>query len=110
MNDYNAILAKEAKKIIKLGSSVLKYNVVKGYSKTSDVEVYRFNSNRTPKEVLKNNPYVGYESKTGKYYVQTSWGKKAYIDTSKEYLIAKYVKTVVINDKNVLIGDVILYT
>ena len=102
VNDYNAILAKEAEKIIKPGSSALKTNVVEGYSKASDVEAYRFNPNGTPEEVLKNNPHVGYESETGKYYVQTSWGEKAYIDTSKEYLIAKYGE----GDYNAIDGDI----
>lgn len=84
------------------------YNMLKDktvyetYSRPSDTEVYRFNPNGTPEEVLANNPNVSYEAETGKYFVQTSWGEKAYIDPSKEYLIAKYGE----GDYNAIAGDI----
>jgi len=87
---------------IQADSTLLRTNVHETYSKAADTEVYRFNPNGTPEEVLANNPNVSYEAKSGKYYVQTSWGEKAYIDSSQEYLIAKYGE----GDYNAIAGDV----
>jgi hypothetical protein len=56
------------------------------------VEAYKIDLNGSVEEVLAKNPGVSYEAETGKYYVQTSWGAKSYIDPAaqKGYMFVKY--------------------
>lgn len=58
------------------------------------VEAYRINIDKTltVEQNLANNPGLAYESSTGQYYVQTSWGAKSYVnpDAAKGYMYVKY--------------------
>ena len=56
------------------------------------VEAYKIDLNGSVEEVLAKNPGLSYEAETGKYYVQTSWGAKSYIDPAaqKGYMFVKY--------------------
>ena len=83
-------------------NSTLLRKSYEGYSKPVETEVYRFNPKGSTEEILANNPHVSFETETGKYYVQTNWGEKAYIDLNKEYLIATYGE----GDYNAIAGDI----
>ena len=78
--------------VIHQGATVLKEDVLEAQANSPAREVYKFNpeAGATPEEVLAKNPYVSYEAETGKYYVQTSWGEKSYIQPGKDYMIVKY--------------------
>ena len=58
------------------------------------VEAYRINIDKTltPEQNIANNPGLSYEAGTGKYYVQTSWGAKSYVDpdAANGYMFVKY--------------------
>ena len=71
-------------------SNFMRKDVYHAYSKPNEPKVYRFNPNGTPDEILANNPQVQYDAAANKYYIQTSWGEKSYIQPGKEYMIAEY--------------------
>ena len=71
-------------------SNIMRKDVHQAYSKPNEPKVYRFNPNGTPDEILANNPQVQYDAAAKKYYIQTSWGEKSYIQPGKEYMIAEY--------------------
>ena len=56
------------------------------------VEAYKIDLSGEVEEVLAKNPGLSFEKETGKFYVQTSWGAKSYIDPAAEkgYMFVKY--------------------
>lgn len=76
--------------IIQPGATVLREGTFEVQAQSPAREVYKFDPNGTPEEVLAKNPHVEYEAETGRYYVKASWGENVYIDTSQDYMIATY--------------------
>lgn len=79
---------------IHANSNATRDGVQVGYQsgKGQSVEAYKIDVNGSVDEVLAKNPGLSYEAETGKYYVQTSWGAKSYIDPKapKGYMFVKY--------------------
>lgn len=79
---------------IHANSNATRQGVEVGYQsgKGKKVDAYKIDINGTPEEVLAKNPGLSYEAETGKYYVNTSYGAKSYIDPNakKGYMFVKY--------------------
>ena len=79
---------------IHANSNATRDGVQVGYQsgKGQSVEAYKIDVTGSVDEVLAKNPGLSYEAETGKYFVQTSWGAKSYIDPKapKGYMFVKY--------------------
>jgi hypothetical protein len=78
---------------IHANSNATRNGVEVGYqSDGKKLEAYKIDLNGSVDEVLARNPGLSYDADAGKYYVQTSWGAKSYVDPKapKGYMFLKY--------------------
>ena len=78
---------------IHANSNATRNGVEVGYqSDGKKLEAYKIDLNGSVDEVLAKNPGLSYDADAGKYYVQTSWGAKSYVDPKapKGYMFLKY--------------------
>ncbi len=77
-------------KVIYANSNATRSGVQTGYQAGNKVpDAYKVDLNGTVDEVLAKNPGLSYDAEAGKYYVQTSWGEKSYIQ-NENYMFVKY--------------------
>ncbi len=77
-------------KVIYKNSNATRSGVMVGRQTGNPVEdAYRVDLKGSVEEVLAKNPGLSYDKELGKYYVQTSWGAKSYIQNDN-YMFVKY--------------------
>ena len=77
-------------KVIYAHSNATRQDVMVGHQSGggNKVESYKVDLTGTPEEILAKNPGLSYDAAANKYYVQTSWGSKSYVDDN--YMFVKY--------------------
>ena len=77
-------------KTIYANSNATRSGVMTGTQAGNKVQdAYKVDLNGTVDEVLAKNPGLSYDAEAGKFYVQTSWGEKSYIQ-SDNYMYVQY--------------------
>ena len=77
-------------KVIYANSNATRNGVLIGEQSGNKVpDAYKVDLEGTVDEVLAKNPGLSYDAEAGKYYVQTSWGEKSYIQ-NENYMFVKY--------------------
>lgn len=77
-------------KVIYAHSNATRQDVMVGHQSGggNKVESYKVDLTGTPEEILAKNPGLCYDEAANKFYVQTSWGSKSYVD--ENYMFVKY--------------------
>jgi hypothetical protein len=77
-------------KVIYANSNATRRGIMIGEQSGNKVEdAYKVDLRGTVEEVLEKNPGLEYDAEAGKFYVQTSWGEKSYVQNDN-YMFIKY--------------------